>query len=145
MTNWIWRGAVLLWAAFFAIVGLRGVIDPASYSETFNFSITGVAINTLRADLSAFFIVASGAAVLGALVPGCVRALLVPAALFGTALAGRLIGAAMGDPTNWGIIQGMIVEALTVVLMLASWWALSRPAEASVATGDGGGLDDTPR
>jgi len=128
MTNWIWRGAVLLWAAFFAIVGLRGVIDPASYSETFNFSISGVAINTLRADLSAFFIVASGAAVIGALVPGWVRALLVPAALFGTAFAGRLIGAAMGDPSNWGIIQAMIVEALTVVLMLASWWALSRPA-----------------
>lgn len=145
MTNWIWRGAVLLWAAFFAIVGLRGVIDPASYSETFNFSITGVAINTLRADLSAFFIVASGAAVLGALVPGWVRALLVPAALFGTALAGRLIGAAMGDPTNWGIIQGMIVEALTVVLMLASWWALSRPAEAPVATADGRGLDEASR
>ncbi|MGQ3102080.1 MAG: hypothetical protein ACT6Q5_13935 [Sphingopyxis solisilvae] len=145
MTNWIWRGAVLLWAAFFAIVGLRGVIDPASYSETFNFSITGVAINTLRADLSAFFIVASGAAVLGALLPGWVRALLVPAALFGTALMGRLIGAAMGDPTNWGIIQGMIVEALTVVLMLASWWALSRSAEAPIATGHVGSVDDTPR
>ncbi|MBW8294239.1 hypothetical protein [Sphingopyxis sp.] len=126
MTNWIWRGAVLLWAAFFAIVGLRGLIDPTSYSETFNFSITGVAINTLRADLSAFFLVASGAAVIGALVPSWVRALLVPAALFGSAFVGRLIGAAMGDPTNWGIIQAMIVEALTVVLMLASWWALSR-------------------
>lgn len=145
MTNWIWRGAVLLWAAFFAIVGLRGVIDPASYSETFNFSITGVAINTLRADLSAFFIVASGAAVLGALLPGWVRALLVPAALFGTALVGRLIGAAMGDPTNWGIIQGMIVEALTVVLMLASWWALSRPPEAPIAAGHDGSVGETPR
>lgn len=144
MTNWIWRGAVLLWAAFFAIVGLRGVIDPASYSETFNFSITGVAINTLRADLSAFFIVASGAAVLGALVPDWVRALLVPAALFGTALVGRLIGAAMGDPTNWGIIQGMIVEALTVVLMLASWWALSRPGKPVSAANNPGNPDDIP-
>ena len=56
-----------------------------------------------------------------------------------------VIGAAMGDPTNWGIIQGMIVEALTVVLMLASWWALSRPAEAPVATADGGGLDEASR
>ncbi|HEV7343157.1 MAG TPA: hypothetical protein VGN68_16140 [Sphingopyxis sp.] len=142
MTNWIWRGAVLLWAAFFAIVGLRGLFDPASYSETFNFAITGVAINTLRADLSAFFIVASGAAVLGALVPGWVRALLVPAALFGTAFAGRLIGAAMGDPTNWGIIQAMIVEALTVVLMLASWWALSRPATVPDSAFNAGGADN---
>ncbi len=127
MTNWIWRGAVLLWAAFFAIVGARGLLDPASYSETFKFAITGVAINTLRADLSAFFLVASGAAAIGALLPGWTRALLVPAALFGTALAGRLIGIGMGDPTNWAIIQGMIAEALTVVLMVASWWVLSRP------------------
>ncbi|WP_293697662.1 MULTISPECIES: hypothetical protein [unclassified Sphingopyxis] len=142
MTNWIWRGAVLLWAAFFAIVGLRGLFDPASYSETFNFAITGVAINTLRADLSAFFIVASGAAVIGALVPIWVRALLVPAALFGTAFVGRLIGAAMGDPTNWGIIQAMIVEALTVVLMLASWWALSRPAMIQDSAFNAGGPDN---
>ncbi|MBK6411939.1 MAG: hypothetical protein IPF76_02480 [Sphingopyxis sp.] len=142
MTNWIWRGAVLLWAAFFAIVGLRGLFDPMSYSETFNFSITGVAINTLRADLSAFFIIASGAAVIGALVPSWVRALLVPAALFGMAFVGRLIGAAMGDPTNWGIIQGMIVEALTVVLMLASWWVLSRPVTVQEPAVHVSGADD---
>lgn len=142
MTNWIWRGAVLLWAAFFAIVGVRGLLDPASYSETFKFTITGVAINTLRADLSSFFLVASGAAALGALVPTWVRALLVPAALFGTALAGRLIGIAMGDPTNWAIVQGMIVEALTVVLMLASWWALSRPAAIHGAGANVDGADN---
>lgn len=145
MTNWIWRGAVLLWAAFFAIVGLRGLFDPASYSETFNFSISGVAINTLRADLSAFFIVGSGAAAIGALVPGWVRALLVPAALFGSAFVGRLIGAAMGDPTNWGIIQAMIVEALTVVLMVASWWALSRTATVHDHTVNESGPDNIAR
>ena len=145
MTNWIWRGAVLLWAAFFAIVGLRGLFDPASYSETFNFSISGVAINTLRADLSAFFIVGSGAAVIGALVPGWVRALLVPAALFGSVFVGRLIGAAMGDPTNWGIIQAMIVEALTVVLMVASWWALSRTATVHDHTVNESGPDNIAR
>lgn len=141
MTNWVWRGAVLLWAAFFAIVGLRGLLDPASYSETFKFAITGVAINTLRADLSAFFLVASGAAAVGALLPSWTRALLVPAALFGTALAGRLIGIGLGDPTNWAIIQGMIAEALTVVLMLASWWALSRPSAVPEPVTSAGGPD----
>src|SRR3546814_7589054 len=80
----VWRGAVLLWAAFFAIVGARGLLDPASYTETFGFTISGVAINTLRADLSSFFLVSAGAAALGALVPAWVRALLVPAALYGT-------------------------------------------------------------
>lgn len=131
MANWVLRGAVLLWAAFFVIVGVRGLLDPGTYSETFGFTISGVAINTLRADLSAFFLVAAGAAALGVLVPGWLRALLVPAALFGTALAGRLIGAGLGDPTNFGIVQGMIIEALTVLLMVGSWWVLSRPATAS--------------
>src|SRR3546814_10161996 len=44
MVNMVLRGAVLLWAAFFAIVGARGLLDPASYTETFGFTISGVAI-----------------------------------------------------------------------------------------------------
>lgn len=126
MVNWVLRGAVLLWALFFLIVGLRGLFDPASYTDTFGIDISGFVANTIRADLSAFFLVGAGSATIGALVPGWLRALLVPAALYGTALAGRLLGAAMGDPINFGIIQGMIIEALTVVLMLGSWWTLSR-------------------
>lgn len=132
MVNWVLRGAVLLWAVFFFMIGARGVIDPASYSDTFGFTISGVAINTLRADLSSFFLVSAGSAALGVLMPGWVRALLVPAALYGTALTGRLIGVALGDPTNFGIVQGMIIEALSVLLMVGSWWVLSRPASAPV-------------
>ncbi len=128
MINWVLRGAVLLWAVFFLMIGARGVLDPASYTDTFGFTISGVAINTLRADLSSFFLVSAGAAALGVLAPGWMRALLVPAALYGTALTGRLIGVAMGDPTNFGIVQGMIIEALSVLLMVGSWWVLSRPA-----------------
>lgn len=134
MINWVLRGAVLLWAVFFTIVGARGLLDPASYSETFKFTISGVAINTLRADLSSFFLVSAGAAALGALVPAWLRALLVPAALYGVALAGRLLGIALGDPTNLGIVQAMIIEALSVLLLLGSWWALSRPADAAADT-----------
>ena len=66
----------------------------------------------------------------GALVPGWLRALLVPAALYGTALAGRLFGVANGDLVNSGIVQAMIIEALTVLLMVGSWWVLSRPVGA---------------
>src|SRR3546814_9247169 len=44
MVNMVLRGAVLLWAAFFAIVGARGLLDPASYTEPFGFTISGVAI-----------------------------------------------------------------------------------------------------
>ena len=114
MVNWVLRGAVLLWAVFFFMIGARGVIDPASYSETFGFTISGVAINTLRADLSSFFLVSAGSAALGVLMPGWVRALLVPAALYGTALTGRLIGVALGDPTNFGIVQGMILSLIHI-------------------------------
>jgi len=133
MVNWVLRGAVLLWALFFVIVGARGLFDPASYAETFGIVVEGAATNTIRADLSAFFLVAACAAALGALVPGWVRALLVPAALYGTALAGRLFGAASGDPVNSGIVQAMIIEALTVLLMIGSWWVLSRPVPATDA------------
>jgi hypothetical protein len=128
MINWVWRGAVLLWAAFFIILGVQGVLDPATFTETFGIGIDGAAANTVRADLSAFFLVAAGSAAIGALVPGWTRALLVPAALYGTALTGRLIGAAMGDLVNGAIVQAMIIEALTVALMVASRWVLSRPA-----------------
>src|SRR3546814_9525515 len=81
MVNWVLRGAVLLWALFFFIVGARGLFAPATYGETFGILLEGAAINTIRADLSAFFLVAAGGAAVGALVPGWVRSLLVPAAL----------------------------------------------------------------
>lgn len=131
MINWVLRGAVLLWALFFIIVGARGLFDPASYADTFGILVEGAATNTIRADLSAFFLVAAGAALIGALVPGWVRALLVPAALYGTALAGRLFGIASGDLVNTGIVQAMIIEALTVLLMVGSWWVLSRPVAST--------------
>lgn len=127
MVHWVMRGAVLLWAAFFAILGVQGVLDPATFTETFGIAIDGAAANTVRADMSAFFLVAAGAAAVGALASGWTRALLVPAALYGTALLGRLIGAASGDLVNAAIVQAMIIEALTVLLMVSSWWLLSRP------------------
>ena len=141
MINWVLRGAVLLWAALFAIIGVQGVLDPASYTETFGIGIEGVAANTVRADLSSFFLVASVSAAIGALVPGWNRALLVPAALFGTALLGRLLGASMGDLVNGAIVRAMIIETLSVMLMVGSWWILSRPAivtDAGVVVGDAG-------
>lgn len=133
MINWVLRGAVLLWAALFAIVGVQGVLDPASYTTTFGILVDGVAANTVRADLSAFFLVAAASAAIGALVPGWSRALLVPAALYGTALFGRVIGAGMGDIVNGDIVRAMIIEALSVMLMVGSCWVLSRPTVVAVA------------
>lgn len=139
MVNLVLRGAVLLWAVFFTILGIQGILDPTTFVDTFGIGIEGAAANTVRADLSAFFLVAAGGAAVGALAPGWTRALLVPAALYGTALIGRLIGVGMGDIVNPGIVQAMIIEALSVALMAGSWWVLSRPqggaqAEAPIDT-----------
>lgn len=137
MMNWVLRGAVLLWAAFFTILAVQGVLNPATFTDAFGIAIDGVAANTVRADLSAFFLVAAGGAAVGALIPGWLRALLVPAALYGTALVARLFGAAMGDLVDAAIVQAMIVEALTVALMIGSWWVLSRPAAVDDAPASG--------
>lgn len=143
MINWVLRGALLLWAALFAIVGVQGVLNPASYTETFGIVIDGVAANTVRADLSSFFLVAAVSAAIGALVPGWSRAVLVPGALFGTALLGRLLGAGMGDLVSVEIVRAMIIETLSVILMVGSWWVLSRPAVATDPVLEPTGLGDS--
>lgn len=136
MINWVMRGAAVLWAVFFTILGVEGVLDPATFHDQFGIGIDGVAANTVRADMAAFFLVAAAGAYAGALLPGWRRALLVPAALFGTALAGRLIGMASGDIVNASIIQAMIIEALSTALMLGSWWILSqKDREATLGAG----------
>ena len=57
--------------------GAQGLLDPATYTETFGIAVDGAAANTVRADLSAFFLVAAGSAAIGALVRGWTGALLV--------------------------------------------------------------------
>ena len=136
MVNWVLRGAVLLWEVFFTILGAQGLLDPATYTETFGIAVDGAAANTVRADLSAFFLVAAGSAAIGALVRGWTGALLVPAALYGTALAGRLIGAALGDAVGAAIVQAMIIEALTLLLMAGSWCVLSGRASRGDTVAD---------
>lgn len=132
MTGFVLRGAIILWAILFLFMGARGLLDPGIYAENFGIRIDAAAANTMRADFSAFFLVAAGAALLGAIVPAWNKALLVPAALFGTALAGRLIGASMGDFINNAIVQAMIIEALSVMLLAGGWWVLTRKPKVAV-------------
>src|SRR3546814_19241476 len=86
MINWVLRGAVLLWAVFFLILGVQGVLDPATYTDQFGIAVDGAAANTVRADMSAFFLVSAVAAALGALMTACRGAMLVPAGLYGPSL-----------------------------------------------------------
>ncbi len=121
------QALVLLWAGFFGMTGVQGLIDPGHYQQLFTLAgDTPTGINTLRADLSAFFLVSAGGALWGALRPGHAAALFVPAALFGTALAGRALGLALGDGTSAAITQAMLAEGVSVVLMLGAWAVLRR-------------------
>lgn len=114
----IMKGLVLLWAAFFAYTAVMGLIDPASYAAIGLPELAGAAKNTVRADLSAFFLVSAGAAAVGALAPGKAEWLHVPAALFAMALLGRAIGVLLGDPIDDIVRTSMIAEGVSVVLLL---------------------------
>lgn len=133
MINWILRGILILWAAFFGLVGIQGLLSPAPYADMFGVTGGATGINTLRADLSAFFLVSAAGALVGALRPGASRALLIPAALFGTALLGRAVGLTLGDTLTAEITQAMIAEAISAALMLGTLWQLSRPNVASAS------------
>ncbi|MEQ1509476.1 MAG: hypothetical protein ABL909_03630 [Sphingopyxis sp.] len=123
--HWIIRGAVALWAIYFGWTGLTGLSDPSSYSDFFGITGNAVAMNTIRADLSAFFIVSAIAAGWAALRPELHHWLFVPAGLFGMALLGRAIGVMMGDPCEGVIRTSMIAEAVSVLLLIGAqrWFA----------------------
>ncbi len=112
------KALVLLWAAFFAYTGVMGLIDPASYAAIGLPELVGAARNTVRADLSAFFLVSAGAAAVGVLSAGKAGWLHVPAALFACALLGRGIGVLLGDAMDDVVRTSMIAEAVSVMLLL---------------------------
>lgn len=126
MARLIIRIVILAWAAFFALLGLRGLFNPAVYTEMLGVTGDAIGMNTARADLSAFFLVSAISAAIGALIPGWQRALLVPAALFGAAFVGRGLGLVLGDPTVAGITQSMGIEAISAALMLIAMRVLGR-------------------
>lgn len=124
--HWIIRGAVALWAVYFGWTGLTGLSDPTTYHELLGVSGDAVGMNTIRADLSAFFILSAVTAGWAALRPELHRLLYIPAALFGLALAGRAVGVLMGDPFDGLIRFSMTAEAVSVLLLIGAQWWMSR-------------------
>ncbi len=124
--NLILKALVLLWAVFFAYTGVMGLIDPASYAAIGLPELEGAARNTVRADMSAFFLVSAGAAAVGALSPGKAGWLHVPAALFACALVGRGIGVLLGDAMDDVVRTSMIAEAVSVLLLMLAARVIDR-------------------
>ena len=112
------RGVIGLWGLLFAALAVVGIFDPGAWTKGFGVVAEGAAVNNLRADYGAFFLVAALGALWGAIQPKNAKALWVPAALFGAALVIRIIGLVMGDPLTSAIQQSMATELVSVVLML---------------------------
>ncbi|MEW4449160.1 hypothetical protein [Qipengyuania sp. JC766] len=102
---------------FFLVTGLWFLVEPVSAGSNFGLiarDSSGLA--AMRADFTAFFVMAAICMLAGAwLRRGSL--LLIPAALFGIALAGRIVSALV-DGTQDGFWQPMLVEAGTVIVLL---------------------------
>ena len=133
--DWIVRGLVALWGLFFVWMGVSGLIDPGSYVDTFGVHGDAMAMNTIRADFSAFFLVAGGAAGWAALRPEHAKMLWLPAGLFAIALAGRILGVMLGDPFAGSVRESVIVEGMSALLLMAAyvWLARRHPQGISVS------------
>jgi hypothetical protein len=96
--NLVLRILVGLWGLGFGLLAVQGIIDPKVFTTQFGIEAPGGSINSVRSDFGAFFLVSAVCALWAAWLTGKGKAALCPAALYGTALAGRLIGLGLGDP-----------------------------------------------
>ena len=116
----ILTGLIFLAGMFDLFLGLGFLLSPASSATTFNLAPLGNGgLAVLRADFTAFFCVAAFCMMWGAWRRNG-DLLLVPAALFGTALLGRALSVVL-DGTYPGFAVPMAVEAFHVVLLIAAW------------------------
>ena len=99
------------------------LLDPAKSGAELNVLPDGIAgLSTMRADFTAFFLVAAFCMMWGAWRRNG-DLLLVPAALFGIALTGRAINLAIHGSYP-GFALPMAVEAFHVALLIAAWRVL---------------------
>ena len=111
---------IFLGGLFFLITGIGFLIDPVTNGHEFGVEATNsTGLAAIRADMTAFFVVAAACMMIGAWFRNG-TVLLVPAALFGIALLGRTVSV-FADGTTEGFWLPMTVEAVcTVVLLVAS-------------------------
>ena len=101
----------------FTLVGLGFLFEPESTGAGFSLVPNGApGLAVLRADMTAFFVVGGVCMIWGAWKRNG-ELLLVPAALFGIAFAGRLVSAIVDGATP-GFWLPMLIEAATVAVNL---------------------------
>ena len=114
---------IFLAGMFDLFMGLSFLIQPETVAAGFGLAPTGPAgLAALRADFTAFFCVSAVCMMVGAWRRNG-DLLLVPAALFGTALLGRAVSA-VADGAVPGFWLPMAVEAFHVALLVAAWRVL---------------------
>ena len=115
----ILRALLFVGGLFFILMGVGFLIDPAGSGADFGIAPQGtMGLASIRADMTAFFLVAGGCLVWGAWARKG-DPLLVSAALMGIAIVGRLYTLAVNGPHD-GWFVPIIVEAVTVILALAA-------------------------
>jgi hypothetical protein len=105
----------------FVLIGLGFFFQPQTAGASFALLPDGIpGLAVMRADMTAFFLVGGGCMIWGAWKRNG-ELLLVPAALFGIAFAGRLVTAVV-DGTTPQFWLPMLAEAATVIVT----WLASR-------------------
>lgn len=117
---------IMLGGIFFAIMGVGFLFDPVASGADFGLALDNPhGLASIRADMSAFFLVAAACMIIGAWRRNG-DLLLVPAGLFGIALIGRFIGYFVDGPWD-GFWMPMVVEAVTVIVLLIASRVLPHP------------------
>lgn len=117
---------IFLGGLFYLYMGVGFLFDPVAAGADFGLTPGephGLA--TIRADLTAFFVVGAVSMMVGAWRRNG-DLLLVPAGLFGVALIGRFVGLVIDGPWD-GFWMPMVVEAVTVVVLLVASRVLPHP------------------
>lgn len=113
----ILTGLIFAGGLMYLLLGVGFLLDPASSGADFGVSANGEqGLSSLRADFTAFFVVAAGSMMIGAWRRNG-DLLLVAAALFGVALLGRIVSL-FADGSYDGALMPMTVEAFSVIVLL---------------------------
>lgn len=113
----ILRALLFVGGLFYVLMGVGFLLDPAGSGADFGIAPQGtMGLASIRADMTAFFLVAGGCLIWGAWARKG-DPLLVSAALMGIALFGRIVTLVIDGPHD-GFILPMIVEGVTVVIAL---------------------------